>query len=231
MKYNEIIKKIKDEGMGAFDTLDIEYKTYLPYNIKFALANMLAVNVLDEDENGVLSINIFKVKMIESFLALRYTNIEKEDNEFNIDDYDFLEESGFYEEIKKGIYYLQTENGIYYSDFTGLCEYLRDVANNLVQKSEKENTGINGLIKQSINDTINNFTALYSTTDGKKTINSFLKELNKNTELKETVDRIFDGLNLSNVKDLFLKKIVNAKFNTNTKEEKVNKKEIKSNEE
>jgi len=230
MKYNEIIKKIKDEGMGAFDTLDIEYKTYLPYNIKFALANMLAVNVLDEDENGVLSINIFKVKMIESFLALRYTNIEKEDNEFNIDDYDLLEELGFYNEIKKGIY-RQTENGIYYSDFTNLCEYLRDVANNLVQKSEKENTGINGLIKQSINDTINNFTALYSTTDGKKTINSFLKELNKNTELKETVDRIFDGLNLSNVKDLFLKKIVNAKFNTNTKEEKVNKKEIKSNEE
>ena len=227
MKYNEIVKRIKEEGIGAFNYhKEIGYKSYLPYNIKFALANTLATNVLDEDEKGVLSINVFKLKMIESFLALRYTNIEKEDNDFDIDDYDLLESSGFYDSIKERIY-SQEENGRHHGDFAKLCEYLYGVALDLVENSKRENTGINGVIKQVINTTVDKLASLYSTTEGKKTVNSFLKELNKNTELKDITDRFFEGLNLTSAREELLKKIANTKF-SKKEENKTIKKDVKT---
>ncbi len=203
MKYSELIQKIKD-NTGYLN--EIEVKNYLPTNAKMGFASMIARSLLDE-VNGILRINSLKAEMFKDFLVFNYTDIEK-DGEYSVDDYDVLKEHGFFDAILNKIE--QQNRVIGTNDYYNLINQLEENADILIYDSKRENTGINGTIKNSINSVFDKIVAIYSTKDGKKQINSFLKELNKNTELLDTVNNVMIKFNLDLAKDELLRRIKEA---------------------
>lgn len=213
MNYNELIEKLKNKEY-VIDKIVV--KPYIPFNTKYFIAKSVAENLLDTREDGLKYISSLKTKMISDLLLIKYTNIEKDNNDFSLDEYDFLSENGFFSLLK------ETLDANAREDYQLLLNGLEKEANELVKQYNAKLTGVVGIAKQIIDATLTGIVAQYQTEDGKKAIESFLKDLNNNTELKDFINSTLTRMNLDNYKEELLKRI--KKINEQEKQDNINQK-------
>lgn len=215
MKFTELIEKIKKSNNNEW-LEEIETRNYLPFNVKYGLASMMARSVLVEN-NGVLRYDNLKLEMYGDFLLLQYTNIEK-DKEYTVEDYDILKEKGVFETILKE---LKEDEEYGRTDYDRLFYQLRNNADAIIDEYRVKNSGVTGIIRNATENILNQIVSQYNTTAGKKSIKGIIKDINNNKELLDTINNVMGHLNLDIVKDELLKRLAIAE--NIKKEEKKNK--------
>ena len=216
MKYNEIVNAYKNGNEETVSELlyGIKYKTCLPYNVKYGISSMMAINICQEREDGQLFIHPLKKKMVNDLLLLNYTDIERSDT-YSVEDYDLLKEKGFFK-------YLDNTIGCE-EDYSLLIESLEENAKQLVDESKIKYGGVSKFLKKTVSDILDSVVDTYKTKEGKASIKGILKDINSNQELLDTINNVVGRFELENVQEELM-----ARLNKAKELENAEKKEVKA---